>query len=171
MKKMITLFLFAGLLSNSMVSAIMSPRRLWQCRPTNQNPIPSCSAAERATSKKWLVGGTATVIGSILAALGIAAGVAEVRREQAAAQQKPLSESERMIKAREQVKEAKLELELADIRTKLFNARYDLEMARQKMNQVPEDKKAELQATITATEQQINQLIEAEKDALEALSK
>jgi hypothetical protein len=82
MKKLVAFLLCVGLLVSSMASAIMSPKRLWQCRPTNQNPTPPCSAAERATSRKWLVGALPGAIAAVLTAFGIAVAVSEIKMEQ-----------------------------------------------------------------------------------------
>ncbi len=78
MKKIMQSLVFAGLITGSMTSAIMSPKRLWNCAtaPDKNN----CSADERKTAKGWLIGGSIAALTAFLTAFGIVRGPEIVRQ-------------------------------------------------------------------------------------------
>jgi uncharacterized protein HemX len=164
MKKVVTFLVCTALFSSSITFTIMSPKRLWQCRPTNQNPTPPCSAQERATSRKWLVGGTATVIGSILAALGIAVAVSDVKREQAAAQQQPSPEVEK-AKQSQQVDPVNQQI-ISNLKDSLEQAEENIEVISAMIVRTPEEQTYKQQRLENAQQQKAK--IAAELAKLEA---
>ncbi len=61
-------FVFVGLMMSSMTSAIMSPKRIWQCvtQPDKNN----CSADERKTAQNWIITSSVTAFLAFVTLMG-----------------------------------------------------------------------------------------------------
>ncbi len=78
MKKIMVGFIMVSLLINTVASAVMGPKRLWQCGTAPDKN--KCSESERKEARNWFIGVPAAVIVGALAAVGIIVKSSEVQK-------------------------------------------------------------------------------------------
>ncbi len=88
-----------------MLSAIMGPKRLWECSTAPEKN--NCTASEKKTARAWLIGGSIAAIVAALTAFGLIRGPEIVR----------------------QAKIQAIDKEIADIKATRVNAQTDLSPA------------------------------------------
>lgn len=75
MKKQLLAFtICTAFLINSTASAVMSPKRLWECATEEKAKKNKCTESEQKTARGWIIGASITAIIAVLVAIGIIRG-------------------------------------------------------------------------------------------------